>query len=522
MRHNRHKPAVSVFIQQHSATWRAIRGNSFVHFGDHHAVKSLRGGKNAIQLLDTLLQIVAFRFKLDAAHFRQATQAQIENVLCLNLIQIKHLDELRLCCFGIVRRANHLNHLVNVDHRKQKAFNQMQTFQRLLFAEFATTANHHTAMVHPHLKHFLQAHGVWATVDQRHVIDGEIVLQRRVLEQLRQYGVRVEAGFDFNDKTSAVMAVRQVDCAGNTLQLAILYTLGNTFQHTFRADHERQFRYDNCLLTSGYVFNMRHRTRGQRATTGLVGLANALTSHNHATARPIRTWNIAHKLFQRGVRMMHQMFGCGNHFAQIVRRHICGHANGDAGTAIDEQIRDRGRQNGWLLQLVVVVRCEIHCIFGDIRVHAKRSLGHTSLGVTRCCRTVIKGSEITVAVYQRQTHGKRLRKTNHRLINRGIAMRVKLTHHLADHTSRLHVRTIRIEVHLTHLVDDAALHRLQTVSGVGQCAGIDHRIRVFEEGLAHLLVQRCFDDVLFDRTRVKGWFCRFAVRHHAVNLLTEK
>ena len=398
----------------------------------------------------------------------------------------------------------------------------MQTFQRLLLTEFATTANHHTAMIHPHLKHFLQAHGVRATVDQRHVINGEIVLQRRVLEQLRQYGVRIEAGFDFNDKASAVMTVRQVYRAGNTLQLAILHTLGNTFQHTFRTYHERQFRYDNCLLTSGYVFNMRHRTRGQRATTGLVGLANALASHDHATARPIRAGNIAHKLFQCDVRMMHQMFGCGNHFAQIVRRHICGHADGDAGAAIDEQIRDRGRQNGWLLQLVVVVRCEIHCIFGDIRVHAKRGLGHASLGVTRCCRTIIKGSEITVAVDQRQTHGKRLRKTNHRLINRGIAMRVKLTHHLADHTGRLHVRTIRIEVHLTHLVDDAALHRLQTVSGVGQRAGIDHRIRVFEEGLAHLLVQRCFDDVLFDRTRVKGWFCRFAVRHHAVNLLTEK
>lgn len=76
-------------------------------------------------------------------------------------------------------------------------------------------------MIHPYLKHFLQAHGVWATVDQRHVIDGEIVLQRCVLEQLRQYGVRVEAGFDFNDKASAVMAVRQIDRARNTLQLAI-------------------------------------------------------------------------------------------------------------------------------------------------------------------------------------------------------------------------------------------------------------------------------------------------------------
>ena len=69
-------------------------------------------------------------------------------------------------------------------------------------------------------------------------------------------------------------------------------------------------------------------------------------------------------------------------------------------------------------------------------------------------------------------------------------MRVQLAHNLADHTGRFHIRTIRIEIHLAHLIDDAALHRLQTISGIGQRAGIDHRIRVFEERLAHFLVQR--------------------------------
>ncbi len=216
------------------------------------------------------------------------------------------------------------------------------------------------------------------------------------------------------------------------------------------------------------------------------------------------------------------MLGRGNHLAQIMRRHIRGHADGNTGTAIDQQIRNRSGQNSRLLQLVIVIRREINGILTDIGIHAKRCLGHTRLSVTGGRRTVVKGTEVTMAIHQRQSHRKRLRKTNHRLIDGGVAMRVQLAHNLADHTGRFHIRTIRIEIHLAHLIDDAALHRLQTISGIGQRAGIDHRIRVFEERLAHLLIQRCFDDVLFDRTRVKGWFCRFAVRHHAVNLLTEK
>ena len=258
MRHNRHKLTIGILIQQYGSTRRAIRGDGLIHFGDHHIVERFGGSENTIQLFDTLLQIVTFRLKLDAAHFRQTTQTQVKNVLCLNLIQIKHLDELRLRGISIVRRTNHLNHFVNVDHRKQKAFDQMQTLQRLLLTEFATTANHHTTMVHPHLKHFLQTHGVRAAVDQRHIVDSEIVLQRRVLEQLRKHGVRIETGFDFNDKTSAVMTIRQVDRPGNTFQLAILHTLGNTFQHSFGPHHERQFRHDDGFLTGRHIFDMRH------------------------------------------------------------------------------------------------------------------------------------------------------------------------------------------------------------------------------------------------------------------------
>ena len=172
----------------------------------------------------------------------------------------------------------------------------MQALQRLLPAELAASANHHTTMIHPYLKHLLEAHGMRAAVDQRHIVDGEIILQRRVLEQLDQHGVRIEPGLDLDDQTGAVMSIGQIDGAGDTFQLTVLHTFGNTFQHTFRTHHERQFRHDDGLFASRHVFDMRHGTRGQRATTRLVRLADAFAAHNHAAARPIRTRHVAHQL----------------------------------------------------------------------------------------------------------------------------------------------------------------------------------------------------------------------------------
>ena len=77
------------------------------------------------------------------------------------------------------------------------------------------------------------------------------------------------------------------------------------------------------------------------------------------------------------------MLGRSHHLAKIVRGHIRGHADGNAGTTIDQQVRNRGRQHSRLLKLVIVIRREIDGIFGDIGIHAQRGRRHTSLGITR-------------------------------------------------------------------------------------------------------------------------------------------
>ena len=243
MRGHRRQRAVLGLVQQHGTARRPVFSNRLIHFVDDHAVQFLRGGQYALQLLDTPLEVVALRLQLDAAHACEPAKAQVKDVLRLHVVKVEDRDQPRLRGVGVIRGADDLDDLVDVDHGQQQALDQVQALKRLPAAEFAATAHHDAAVVDPHLQHLLETHGVGPAIHQRDVVHREIVLQRRVSEQLREHGVRVETGLDLDDQPGAVMAVGQVDGTGDSLQLAVLHPFGNAFQHPFGADHERQVLY---------------------------------------------------------------------------------------------------------------------------------------------------------------------------------------------------------------------------------------------------------------------------------------
>jgi hypothetical protein len=66
-------------------------------------------------------------------------------------------------------------------------------------------------------------------------------------------------------------------------------------------------------------------------------------------------------------------------------------------------------------------------------------------------------------------------------------VRVVLTEHFTNDTRALFVRAGGGKPHVVHGIEDAAMHRLQPIAGVGQRARHDHAHGVVEIGGAHLL-----------------------------------
>ena len=94
-----------------------------------------------------------------------------------------------------------------------------------------------------------------------------------------------------------------------------------------------------------------------------------------------------------------------------------------------------------------------------------------------------------MAVDHGQPQAERLCHPDQRVVDRTVSVRVQATHHLAHHACALDVPPIWSQTHLRHLEQDAPLHRLQAVAGIGQGTPDDHAHRVVEVRPSHLLFE---------------------------------
>jgi len=110
-------------------------------------------------------------------------------------------------------------------------------------------------------------------------------------------------------------------------------------------------------------------------------------------------------------------------------------------------------------------------------------------------RIAVDRAEIALPVDQRQAHRKILRHAHQRVVDRAIAVRVILTHHVADDPRRLDVFLVGRVALLVHRIKDAPVHRLEPVAHVGKCARHDHAHGVIEVRPLHFFNDRHGADI---------------------------
>ena len=175
-------------------------------------------------------------------------------------------------------------------------------------------------------------------------------------------------------------------------------------------------------------------------------------------------------------------------FSDVMRRNVGRHPDGNPGGTVDEQLRQPRREDDRLGPLIVEVGDEIDRVFFDVGEHFERDAGQPRLGVAVGRRRVaVDRAKVSVAVDERIAQGKGLGHPHERVVHRAIAVRVVAFEDLADDARALAVLFVRRQVHLAHCVEDAALHRFETVPDVGKRARHDDRHRIREVALAHFV-----------------------------------
>ena len=180
----------------------------------------------------------------------------------------------------------------------------------------------------------------------------------------------------------------------------------------------------------------------------------------------------------------------------VVRRDVGRHADGDAGGAVGEEVREGARQHHRLLALPVIGRAEVDGILVDAAQQQLRDRRHARLGVAHGRGVIaVDVAEVPLPVDQRVADGKILREAHQRVVDRLVAVRMEIAHHLADHLGGLLVAAGRKEAHLAHGVEDAPVHGLQPVAHVRQRPVHDGGERVGEVALLQRRLQVDRDDL---------------------------
>ena len=121
---------------------------------------------------------------------------------------------------------------------------------------------------------------------------------------------------------------------------------------------------------------------------------------------------------------------------------LCGgidgrHADRDALRAVRQQVGECRRQHHRLLRQAVVVRPEVDGVFVDAVEQKSRRLGQPRFGVTVGGGVIaVDIAEIALAVDQRIARGEILRQPHQRIVDRLVAMRMEIAHHVADDLGR--------------------------------------------------------------------------------------
>ena len=175
----------------------------------------------------------------------------------------------------------------------------------------------------------------------------------------------------------------------------------------------------------------------------------------------------------------------------IVRRDVGRHADGNAGRAVGKKVGKRGGKDDGLLIGAVVSGPEVHRVFVNAVEQRLGGQRHAAFGVAHGRRVIaIDVAEIALAIDQRVSNGKILGQAHKRVINRLIAVRMEVAHHLANDLGALLVTAFRIKPQLAHRIEDAPVDRLEAVAHIRERAVHDGGERVGEIALLQGLAQR--------------------------------
>ena len=478
----------------------------------HDGIDLLIAGQDGTPLGNVALQLGQLALNLQNLQTSQLSQTEGTDGGSLQLIEAEPLHDghtgFRLAALAGADGGDDLVHDVG---------GPLQTFQDvgallgLLQIEGGATAHNLGLERHIALQHGFQGHGLGHAAVQGQQVHAHGVLQLSIAVQLVQHHLGVGVLFQLDDDPHAV-AVGLIVQVADALDALFLHQVRNVLDQAGLVDHVGDLGNDDLEPAVLLLLDLGAAAQGDLAAAGGVGGADAAAAHDDAAGGEVGALDVLHQAGQVDVRIVDQGHRALDHLGQVMGRDVGGHAHGDAGGAVDQQVGEPAGQHGGLLLGLVEVQAEVHGVLLDVGEQVHGHLAHAGLGVSVGSRGVaVHTTEVTLAIHQRIAHGEVLRQADHGVVNRRVAVGMVGAQHGTHGVRALAVGVAGVIAALVHGIQDTAVHRLQAVAHIRQSTGYDN---------GHGIVQKGPFDLVFyvpdDEMRARG----YAVFDHSFRFLS--
>src|SRR5208282_1887170 len=256
--------------------------------------------------------------------------------------------------------ADDFDEIVEVRQRDEIAFEDFRAFLGLLQLEPRAPQHDFAPMLDVATDKLLQSQGLGPAMINCQHVDGKAAFQRRLLVQIVDDDLRNRVALELDD--DARVLVRLV-ANGRDVREArrfFVHQFGDALDEHRAVDVVGDFRDDDLLAPTLELLHADLATHLDAAAPAREIFLDDFQPAHHAAGREVRAFDELHQPLDSDIRVVNLRADAVNDFAEVVRRNIGGHADGDAGAAVDEQVGKRGGENDRLGAGLVVVRNEIH------------------------------------------------------------------------------------------------------------------------------------------------------------------
>src|ERR1700683_4512760 len=469
----------------------AIGFYDFAEFGDDNGLQFLFAGQDFAQLGNLFADFFQLGKNVVNGKLRQAVQLQFEDGGTLRKAEtcdfgghaVFLVDELHAGnalgfavfgnFYGLVGEefvqvlagvgtaggtADHADDIVEVVERDLVA--EQNVFALFGFAQvvLGAAAHHGHAVLDGQAQQVQQAQLSRRYCDDVQQDHAEGYLHLGVLEEVGENNLRLFVALHFDDNAHAV-AVAFVANVGDAFDFFILNEAGDIFDEARFVDLIGELGDDDVLAILAALFDGNFGAHLEGAAAGFVGLLDALAAINVTGGGKIGAGDELHDLFQIGFGLFNQHDRGFDDFFQIVRRNIGGHADGDAGRAVDEEAGNARRQDDPFFFSFIEVGDKLDGFFFDVREHFFGDFGKARFGVTHGRGWIaVDRAEVALAVDQRVAHVEILRQADERVVDRSVTVGMEFAKDFANDLGALTVGLGGSEAQLVHAVENAAVH----------------------------------------------------------------